>query len=276
MRVVSFLNLKGGVGKTSGVHHLAGTLAASGRKVLLVDCDFQASLTQGFFGPREVESADPDATFAAILAGDMPAPELVIRPTPIAGISIVPGHIVAGDYNHPVPYSRDYPEQTRLRDFLESVERDMPGAFDLVLSDCHPDLQLATWNALAASTHVVVPLQAEDYGVQGMGPVQRSLDMVRANVNPELELAGFLVTMFNKSLAIHVKYREMLVNAYGSRVFETVFPLAKDFKEAVASRLPVAAYKPKSAAAKAVRAVADELLQRIETRTEAEVLEEAR
>jgi chromosome partitioning protein len=257
--VISFLNQKGGVGKTSSCHHLAGTLAALGRRVLLIDNDPQASLTQGFWGPEATRAVSPGASVAALYDPDTTAiPEAVIRSTGIEGIAIVPGSVHLTPYNM-VPQSDWHHSQGGVRDFLAEAS----DAFDLVLIDCPPNLHLCSWAALSASDAVVVPLQAEDYGAQGLGPVRESIGAVRARTNPGLRLLGYLLTMFDKRLGIHLAYEGHLRALYGADVFAAPIPLAKDFKEAVAARQPIAGYKPKSAAAKATRAVADELLARV-------------
>jgi chromosome partitioning protein len=111
---------------------------------------------------------------------------------------------------------------------------------------------------------VVVPVQAEDYGAQGIVYIQRAFDLALAHHNPRLRLAGYLVTMFNKSLGIHAAYDHQLRALYGDQVFKATVPLAEDFKEAVAARQPVGYYKPRSASTKAIKAVADELLEKVE------------
>jgi chromosome partitioning protein len=257
--VLTMLNQKGGVGKTSCTHHLAGTLAQSGRRVLLLDNDPQASLTQGFWGPVATGQLDPSATIAALYAGEDPFPEQVIRPTGIEGIDLVPGSKVATDYNMPRPGAAPAGLQVCLRSLLAEV-RDR---YDLVLIDCPPNLHLCSWAALVASDYLVVPLQAEDYGAQGLGPVQESVDLVTAGPNPRLGLLGFLITMFNARLAIHKLYDTLLREQYGAAVFETRIPYAADYKEAIAQRLPIAQYKPRSASAKAIKALGDELLARL-------------
>jgi chromosome partitioning protein len=257
--VITALNQKGGVGKTSTCHHLAGTLAQLGRRVLLVDNDPQASLTQGFWGPVATAELDPGATVAALYAGDDPFPEQVIRPTGLAGVDLIPGSRVATDFNVPRPQEAEPAAQAALRSFLNEVR----GRYDVVLIDCPPNLHLCSWAALVASTHLLVPLQAEDYGAQGLGPVQESVDWVTAGLNPGLALLGFLITMYNARLAIHKLYDTLLRERYGPAVFATRIPYAADYKEAIARRQPIAQYKPRGASAKAIRALADELLARM-------------
>jgi chromosome partitioning protein len=257
--IVTMLNQKGGVGKTSTCHHLTGTLARDGRRVLLIDNDPQASLSQGFWGPVATAALEPSATVAALYAGDEPFPEQVIRPTGIAGIDLVPGSRVATDFNTPRPHRADDASQRCLETFLAEL-RDQ---YDIVLIDCPPNLHLCSWAALVASTHLIVPLQAEDYDAQGLGPVQESVGLVTAGPNPALSLLGFVITMFNARLAIHKLYDGLLRDQYGVAVFEARIPYAADYKEAIAQRLPIAQYKPKGASAKAIKALADELFARL-------------
>ena len=261
MPVVTMLNQKGGVGKTSTCHHLAGTLAKAGRRVLLVDNDPQASLTQGFYGPEATRGIDSDESVAALYAPHLIAiPEVLIRPTGFEGITIIPGSESLAVYN--ITPVTEWPRSERgMANLLAEVRSD----FDIVLIDCPPNLHLCSWAALVASDYLVVPLQAEDYGAQGLGPVQRSVQTVRSGPNPVLHLLGYLITMFDKRLGIHTAYETLLRKMYGTDVFTNPFPLAKDYKEAVAARQPISHYKPKGATAKAAKAVADELLLRIET-----------
>lgn len=258
-RTITLLNQKGGVGKTSTCFHLSATLARAGRRVLLVDNDPQASLTQGFFGPDGMRSIPPRATVAAAYEPDAdPAPETLIRPTGVPGVSIVPGSVALTDWN--LPPRLDWGgAQFGLRAFL----RDVAESFDIALIDCPPNLHLCSCAALIASDRIVVPLQAEDFGSQGLAPVLECVETVQAGANPGLALAGFLLTMFDKRLAVHLTYEAILRESYGTRVFAGNVPRAKDFVEAVACRRPIALHKPRSAAARAVEAVAVEFLDRV-------------
>ena len=158
----------------------------------------------------------------------------------------MPGSEALTPYNHP-DTARCGPHQGGMRDFLAEA-RD---GYDLALIDCPPNLHLCSWAALVAADAVVVPLQAEDYGAQGIASVQEAVAAVRSHANPSLRLLGYLITMFDKRLGIHTMYEATLRQLYGDDVFTNPFPLAKDYKEAVAARLPISHYKPKSAAAKA-------------------------
>ena len=258
--VVSLINQKGGVGKTSTCHHVSGALAGAGKRILLVDNDPQASLTQGFFGPEAMRATGFGESVAALYDPDFAAvPEVVIRPTGIERVSIVPGSVRLTQFNQ-LPTDRWAESEFGMREFLSEVRSD----YDLILIDNPPNLHLCGWAALTASDGLVVPLQAEDYGAQGIVAVMEAVAAVRDRTNPTLRTLGLLLTMYDKRLGIHVAYERHLREIYGADVFEATFPLAKDFKEAVAARQPVSAYKPRSAAAKAIVAVGEELVRRID------------
>jgi chromosome partitioning protein len=260
MDVVSLINMKGGVGKTTTAHNLAGALVLAGRRVLLVDNDPQSSLSQGLLGPAAAEALDPGDTIAAVYDGTA-TPEAIIRPSGIAGIDLIPGSIHTDRHNRPTPEESPWPDQIALRDFLGEIE----GRYDIALIDCPPNLHLCSWAALAASGWALIPVQPEDYGAQGLGPVRRSIAKVRAAVNPDLRLLGYLVTMVQPRRAIHQLYEDTLRSDYGTDVLAARLPAAADFPEAIAHRKPVTHYKPRSAASKAIKAVADEVLTRVVT-----------
>jgi len=252
------LNQKGGVGKTSCTHHLSGALAASGRRVLIVDADPQASLTQGWWGPEGLDAFAPSETVAAILDGSLPSPSRLIRPTGLDGLAIVPGSEAAASFNTPDPHSVERERRESIREFLAEVRDD----FDVTLIDCPPNLYLCSFAALAASDYMVVPVQPEDYGAQGIAAVHRSLGLVQSFGHP-VRLLGYLLTMVQPRRALHQVYEANLRNAYGSQVFEARFPDLPDYPESIAARMTIGQYKPKGAASKHVKAIAAELMERI-------------
>jgi chromosome partitioning protein len=225
-----------------------------------VDNDPQASLTQGFFGPDGLHAIPAAVSVAAAYDPDAePIVSTLIQHTPYKGISIIPGSPNLTTYNM-LPTT----EWSRSQEGLRTVLADLADEFDLIMIDCPPNLHLCSAAALVASDAIVIPLQAEDFGAQGLGPVRAAISAVQAGPNPELRLAGYLITMYDKRLGIHLAYESMLREMFGEDVFNAQFPLAKDFKEAVASRQPISYYKPKSAAAKSTQVVAEELLARLQ------------
>ena len=261
---VAVVNRKGGCSKTSTCYHLSGALAQSGKRVLLVDLDPQANLTQGFFGPQASELLPPQKTALALFRDDLdPDPDRVIIPTPFENISIVAGASAVEDFNRSEP-TKAGSYQTALKSFLKEAD----GRFDIVLVDCPPVLQLCTWNALVAANLVLVPLQPEDFGAQGISSIQRFVDVALQNYNPRLRLLGYLITQ-KKRLAVHIAYEKSLRQVYGEKVFESVFPERGDFATSVSALKPVGYFKPKSQAAADIRAIADEVLRRVPETLEA-------
>ena len=260
MAVITMLNQKGGVGKTSTCHHLAGTLAQLGSRVLLLDNDPQSSLSQGFWGPDVARGLDPSATLVSVYRGDDPFPEQVIRPSGVPGVDLLPGSRAVNDWNLPRPFEQSYESQSCIRSFLDPIRE----RYDLILIDCPPNLCLCSWAALVASDYLIVPLQAEDYGAQGIMDVQDSVALVTSGPNPALRLLGYLITMFNPRKTVHRAYEANLRNLYGEQVFAVTIPHAADFPEAIAFRKTVVQHKPRGASAKAIRALADEMTARIE------------
>ena len=175
---IAMVNRKGGCAKTGSCHQLSGCFAQMGYRVLLVDMDPQASLTQGFFGPAATEAMPLGKTALALFddAYDPDPGELLI-PTPFKRITILPGTHGLDRFNTPEPLTAGSLQRC-LRAFLREVEY----RFDVVLIDCPPNLHLCSWNALLAADFVMVPLQAEDFGAMGLKLMNESLVQVPASV----------------------------------------------------------------------------------------------
>lgn len=264
MQTVVFLNRKGGVSKTSSCMHLSWSLAKRGKRVLLVDLDSQANLTEGMLG---LDSANlhPRQTVASLFddIGPPPTGELIVA-TPYPGVAIIPGHDATEGHYIKTPWATG-PLQYALRDALSEVA----GSYDVVLCDCPPNVLLTSWAALIAADGVVVPLLAEEFAAGGVSKIQEPIKRAQSGPNPNLVMLGYLLTMYNKSLMIHVDYEADMRQSFGNDVFECVVPLATVFKEAVTAKKPVGAYKPKSAGAKAIDGLAGELLDRLSARVPA-------
>lgn len=258
-RVYVVLNRKGGVGKTSTCFHLAGQYSKQGRRVLLVDMDPQANLTEGFIGGARGGTPVPrEHSVTALFADDLHVadPSMLIVPTPFPGVTILPG-------SQSLEYEcdRDPADDARqhvLRDFVQEI-RD---AYDVILVDCPPNTLLGSWSALVAGDGVIVPIQVEDFGAQGLKQLAGTLNRVRKLANPGLVLLGYLITMYQKRLALHQTYAETLRAAYKDAVFRVEVPFLSDYKLAVMAQVPIGEHKPRSQAAKAIGALADEILER--------------
>lgn len=254
MKTVAFLNQKGGVGKTSTVHHLSGALSRLGKRILLVDTDPQGNLTQGLLGATAARELRHEETAAAVFEGG------VARPIKVSErVSIIPGSEALHELNAVARPWETGADQFALRDAISEI-----AGFDVTLIDCPPHVYMCAWSAMVAADGLVVPLQAEDYGALGVPKILDNVDRVKKVANPHLRVLGYLITMYNKGLTIHGTYEGDLRGLYGDLVFPTTIPLAKDYKEAIILRQTVDAYKPRSAAAKAFGAFALELLARLE------------
>jgi chromosome partitioning protein len=271
MPIISATALKGGVGKTTLVHMLAGAFSLAKQRVLTVDNDPQASLSSGMLGAAVVEQFDPASTIAAIYAGLDPLPEQVIRPSGVAGVDLLAGSMAAAKFNLPEPYAAPMETQAVLRSFLDEV-RDQ---YDVVLIDNPPNLQAATWAALVASDFLIVPLIPEDYGTMSLSPVLESIRLVASGPNPSVVMLGLVLTMVQPRLGVHVAFESVLRHVHGDGVFNSRVPMAADIKEAISHHLPVSLHKPRGASAKAFKLLVEELMARIGSHSMARDMEAA-
>lgn len=211
-------------------------------------------------GTDEALAIPAEASLAAVYAGEPVGPSDLIRPTTFDGLDLLPNTEHSARFNLAEPHRLPWESQAALVEFL----RDASPGYDAVLVDCPPNLYLATWAALAASDALIIPVQPEDYGIQGLASVERSINLVRAAINPALATLGVLVTMYGARKTVHQAYDAILRGTYGDLVFATNIPDAIDFPEATMHHAPLAWHKPRSAAAKAVAALAVEVVSRLE------------
>jgi len=268
-RVIAFVNQKGGVGKTSCCLHLAGALADMGHSVLLVDNDPQASLTQALLGPLATRNLDPEKTALALYGAD---------PTSsLCGYSVLDG-----DDNRPpfllIPGCAELYRPNAAADLLgPSVEPEAIVAAlkpfvgtlrsshaEFVLIDNPPNLLGCSTAALAAAHGVVVPISADDFGVQGIGVVNEAIRIMASTINTRVELLGYLATRYRPRLKLARRFLADLRETYPGDVFDATIPDLSGYAEALNAREPITTHAPKSPAAAAVRAATLELLVRLE------------
>ena len=258
---ICLLNQKGGSAKSSTCFHLAGAFASSGLRVLLIDIDPQASLSQGFFGSTWVEELPRCDNLVSIFDEDQFFSAPNPKPTDFERISILPTNHELRSFNTPNPETLGV-DQFLLRDFIDGQH-----AFDIVLIDCPPNLCRCSWSALLASDFVLIPVPPEDFGTQGLRSVHNAIHNARI-LNPTLRRLGHLITRCDKRLLIHRSYEKQLRKNYPQLMLETVIPEASAFKVSLSCRKPVEYHDSSSKAAKLTRQLSREILDRINTKNE--------
>jgi chromosome partitioning protein len=247
-RIYAIANQKGGVGKTTTAINLAACLAEAGERALVVDLDPQANATSGL-GERANGSSTYD------LLDGAPLPELV-KPTRFPNLDIVPSKPeLAGAA---VELGRRSDGETYLHQALHAGA----AAYSFVFLDCPPSFGPLTVNALAAADRVLIPVQAEYYALEGLSQLVRSVDLVKARLNPRLALGGVLITMVDARTRLSAEVEGEVRRHFGEAVFRTSVPRSVRLAEAPSHGLPAIAYDRRSRGADAYWKVAMELVER--------------
>jgi len=250
-RVLAVVNQKGGVGKTTTTVNLAAALAQAGKRVLLVDLDPQGNATMG--SGVDKRTAARTVYHALLGLGEL------------AGIRM---RSEKGAYDL-VPANRDLAgaevelvdlpaRETRLKSALEPISAD----YDYILIDCPPSLSLLTVNALAAAQRVLIPMQCEYYALEGLSDLVGTVKRVRANLNPGLEIAGLLRTMYDPRNTLSQQVSRELEAHFGDKVFRTLVPRNVRLAEAPSYGVPGVVWDASSKGAQAYIALAAEVLER--------------
>lgn len=254
--VVAVVNQKGGVGKTTSVINVGAAIADLGHPVVVIDLDPQCNATSGL-------GIDPGrerpSTYDVLLGTSSLAEVLVASSNP--GVRVAPSHRdLAGAE---IELASEAGREGRLRRALA----DLPDDAGLVLLDCPPSLGLITLNALAAADLMLVPLQAEYFALEGLSHLIETHQLVRAHLNPRLELGGILLTQFDARTTLAWEVLQEVRRAYPDRVLRTLIPRNVRLSEAPSHGLPVTRYDPSCRGAVAYRELAQELLGRLQLPT---------
>lgn len=249
-KVISVANQKGGVGKTTTSINLAASLAATEHPTLLIDIDPQANCTSGI----GIEHRAPRHSTYEVLIGDIQV-EDAVRKTEMDYLDVVPSHInLVGAEIEMV----DVMEREKiLKNALRSIRRE----YDFVVIDCPPSLGLLTVNALTASDSVLIPVQAEYFALEGLGQLLNTIKIVRQHLNPDLEIDGVLLTMFDTRLRLSNQVADEVRRYFGDKVFKTIVQRNVRLSEAPSFGKPVLLYDATCIGARNYIALAREVIQ---------------
>jgi chromosome partitioning protein len=250
---IACANQKGGVGKTTTVVNLGTYLALGGRRVLIVDLDPQGNATSGL----GIDKADVSRSVYDLVCDAAPAADLVLH-TRVERLDLLPSSLALAGAEVELASLPD--RESRLARALEPL---VP-AYDDVFIDCPPSLGLLTVNALTASDAVLIPLQCEYYALEGLSQLIATINLVRDNLNPDLAIAGVLLTMFDARTNLSAEVRDEARRHLDGTVFDTIVPRSVRLSEAPSYGLPIALYSPDSRGAGAYRELAAEYLSRAE------------
>jgi chromosome partitioning protein len=250
-RIIAIANQKGGVGKTTTTINLATAMAATKKKVLIIDLDPQGNASTGLGIDRAVREINS----YHVLIGEANLADTVL-PTSIPNLAVVPSGVdLSGAEIELVEMSR---REQRLADAIGST----CGAYDYVLIDCPPSLNLLTVNALVAAHAVMVPLQCEFFALEGISHLVKTIERVRQALNPTLELQGIVLTMFDKRNNLSEMVAADVREFFGDKVYKTVIPRNVRISEAPSHGKPVLIYDVKCTGSEAYIHLASEVLKR--------------
>lgn len=249
MRIISLVNQKGGVGKTTSAVNIAAMLGKKGKSTLLVDLDPQANATSGL---GLYENKFSHSVYQAMLANI--DPNLAVYPTAVSNLSIMPStKDLAGAE---IELVSEFNRERFIKNMLDKLQQ----SFDFIIIDCPPSLGLLTVNVLTASTEIIIPVQCEYYALEGLARLMQTIETVKKALNPQLTIKGILLTMHDSRLGLSRQVEEEARQHLGELVFETVIPRNVKLSEAPSFGEPIISYDKKSKGAKAYKNLIKEII----------------
>lgn len=252
--IISFANQKGGVGKTTTTLSLASLLAAKGKKILVIDLDPQSNLTSGLGFEKTLSYK----SIYDVLIQDEDISQVFVSSDIHDNLFLIPSKIdlAASEIELVSKMSRE----NILKEKLAKVKND----FDYILIDCPPSLGLLTVNAMVASDGVIIPVQCEYFALEGISQLMGSIQLIKKSLNPQLEVAGVVMTMFDARTKLSVEVVREVQSYFKHKLFETIIPRNVRISESPSFGKPIDLYDPGSIGAKAYNKLAEEFLARFD------------
>ena len=256
-KVISLVNQKGGVGKTTTSINLSASLAFLGKKVLLVDLDPQGNTTTGV----GINKADVNKSVYDLLIDEATLDEVMIK-TKFKNLYVIPATInLAGVDIELIDKSKQDPtfvKGAQLKKYIDQVK----DVFDFIIIDCPPSLGILTTNALTASDGVIIPVQCEFFALEGIMQLLNTIMLAQKNLNPNLTIEGVLLTMLNSRTNLGLEVVEDIKSYFKERVYDTIIPRLVRLSEAPSHGEPILVYDPQSRGTEAYLNLAKEVIER--------------
>ena len=253
-KIISVINQKGGVGKTTTVINLAAGLTMKGKKILVIDLDPQGNATTGL-GLSNTENSD--LTIYSVLNGNKKISE-VVQSTKFENLNLVTSNVDLSGLE--VETAGDSRRAFKLKDELASILNDSGASYDYILIDCPPSLSLLTIMALVASDELVVPLQTEFFALEGLTQLMKTIERIKSNLNSSLNIRGIILTMYDKRNKLSGEVEQEARNYFKEKVYRTVVPRNVRLSEAPSHGVPVLLYDKACLGSKSYFSFTDEFL----------------
>jgi chromosome partitioning protein len=251
--IIAIANQKGGVGKTTTAINLAAGLASKGMKTLLVDLDPQANSSMSFLDIRQLKLSMYDA-----LTNDgVHLSDIIVPAQKLGNLAVAPSTIALAKIEAKLIGELD--SHYRLKDELLKVQ----DAYDYVVIDTPPTLGIITVNALVAASHVLIPIQASYFALEGTDDLLETIDKIKIRANPQLQILGALITMYDKRTLLAKDILEQIQNVFGVKVFNTVITKSVRLEESPAYRESIFTFAPRSTGAYEYYRLSEEVLSRV-------------